>query len=143
MLLSIERVLVLKSVHTFKVLSDEQLMELACGMGESRFEAGETLMQQGDGGRSVFVIVSGEVEVIRDGVPVTRLGEREIVGELAALDPHPRSATVTATRPTHVLELDNHHMEWLMAHDMGMLRAVIQLLCRRLRAGNPHNGDRN
>jgi len=140
MLLSIERVLVLKSVHAFTALSDEQLMELASGMRESRFEAGEALMLQGDGGRSVFVIVSGEVKVIRDGVLVTRLGEREIVGELAAFDPHPRSATVTAIRPTHTLELGNHHMEWLMAHDLGMLRAVIQLLCRRLRAGDAGDG---
>ena len=56
MLLIIERVLVLKSVHTFTALSDEQLMELATGMREARFASGETLMRQGDGGRSVFVI---------------------------------------------------------------------------------------
>ena len=96
MMLSVERVLVLKTVHMFAGLSDEQLVELAGGMSERRVEDGEVIMRQGDRGRSIFVIVAGEADVIRDGVTVTRLREREVVGELAAFDPEPRSATVRA-----------------------------------------------
>lgn len=140
-MLTIERVLVLKTVHMFAGLSDEQLVELAGGMRELSFADGEIIMQQGARGRSVFVIVSGQVDVIRDGAVLARLGEREVVGELAAFDPKPRSATVQAVGPTHLLELDNRHIEWLMANDMDMLRAVIQVLCRRLRASEPGPGS--
>ena len=133
MLLSIERMLILKSTEIFDGVDDEALAELAAGMAEHQLGRGETVMSQGERGRTIYVIVAGKVVVIRDGRRITELSSGDVVGELAAFDPAPRSATVVALEPTHLLELDNYQVESMMMHNVDMLRAVTRMLCRRLR----------
>jgi NADH dehydrogenase len=79
------------------------------------FERGETVFRQGDLGDSMYVVRSGEVEIIRDGVGVTRLGAGEYFGELALLQDHGRSATVRATQPTNVLLIPKREFVQLLA----------------------------
>ncbi len=79
------------------------------------FEPGETVFQQGDLGDSMYVVRSGEVEIIRDGVSVVRLGAGEYFGELALLHEHGRSATVRATKPTDVLLIPKREFVELLA----------------------------
>mgnify|MGYP006188340831 CR=1 FL=1 len=61
------------------------------------------------------------------------LGEREVVGEMAALDPEPRSARVSATQDALLLRLTDQDLDLLMSEDAEVARAIIQTLCRRLR----------
>jgi len=84
-------------------------------IGTGHFEPGETVFQQGDLGDNMYVVRSGEVEIIRDGVSVTRLGAGEYFGELALLHEHGRSATVRATKPTDVLLVPKSEFVQLLA----------------------------
>jgi NADH dehydrogenase len=79
------------------------------------FEQGETVFKQGDLGDSMYVVRSGEVEIIRDGATVARLGPGEYFGELALMGDHPRSATVRATQPTNVLLVPRREFVQLLA----------------------------
>ena len=54
-------------------------------------------------------------------------------GELTVFDPHPRSATVEAVEPTHVLEVEGEDLEGLMSESVEVLRAIVRMLSRRLR----------
>ena len=103
-------------------------------MGEVSVRAGDVIMAEGEKGRSIYVVVSGRVSVTRGGKRLAELGSGEVVGELAAFDPGPRSATVRALEAVHLLELENRQVESMMMHDVEMLRAVTRMLCRRLRA---------
>lgn len=59
------------------------------------FTPGQVLVQEGDTGDSMFVIVQGEVKVLREGVELARLGIGEHFGELALVEPAmPRTASV-------------------------------------------------
>ena len=65
------------------------------------FERGQVIFQQGEAGNQVYVIVSGEVEVVRDQpgrgeTAVARLGPGEFFGEMALIQTAPRAATVRA-----------------------------------------------
>jgi len=71
-----------------------------------QFQVGDTLIVQGRHDQQVYYIESGEVEVIRDGVPIKRIGGGDIVGEYAFIDNRPRSASVVAVAPLEVMELD-------------------------------------
>ena len=77
---------------------------------ERRFAAGEVLFQEGDPGDTMAIVVEGllSVRVKRpDGelAEVGRTGVGELFGELACLDPAPRSATLVALEPTTVYEM--------------------------------------
>lgn len=66
-----------------------------------RFRRGQILFDQGDVGRHVYAILEGTAKVVRcesDGsqAMLTIRSAGDVVGDMAALDEHPRSATVTA-----------------------------------------------
>lgn len=65
---------------------------------------------------------------------VGELGERNVVGEMAALDPEPRSASVSALDDSLLLKLTSEDLDLLMSEDVEVARGIIQTLCRRLRS---------
>ena len=62
------------------------------------------------------------------------LGPGVTVGELAALVPEPRTASVTALEPTLLLRLDKAVLDELLADWPELAHAVIAALVARLRA---------
>ena len=64
--------------------------------------AGEVLFSAGDAADGLYVVRSGQLEVVIDGAVVTRLVAGDVVGELALLTDEPRSATIRARRDSHL-----------------------------------------
>ncbi len=79
------------------------------GATQAHYEPGETVFNEGDTGDSLFMILSGRVEVLkRFGARpqlVGTLGPGEYFGEMALLGRRPRSATTRALTPLDVLVL--------------------------------------
>jgi NADH dehydrogenase len=79
------------------------------GATQAHFEPGEHVFDEGDAGDSLYMILSGEVEVVKafDDGPATVgvLGPGEYFGEMALLGRHPRGATIRARTPLDVLVL--------------------------------------
>jgi len=132
-MLTIEKMLVLKSVRLFGAVREEYLASAAASAREVRLTAGQRLFEEGEFGTSLFVIVSGRLDVTASGKRVAELGERDVVGEMAALDPEPRSATVTALEDSLLLKLTTEDLDLLMSEDVEVARGIIQTLCKRLR----------
>jgi CRP-like cAMP-binding protein len=132
-MLTIEKLLALKSVPVFAHVREEYLLSAATSAREVRLLTGKCLFKEGDFGSSLFVIVSGQLEVNAGGKRVAVLREREVVGEMAALDPEPRSATVTALDDSILLRLTTEDLDLLMSEDVEVARGIIQTLCKRLR----------
>lgn len=133
MLLTIERVLVLKSVSIFDDVPEEVLAALSGEMEEVEVDADETVYEKGGSGRTMYIIVSGAVKVHDGDRTLVTLGERDFFGELTTLDPAPHSATVTAEEPTTLLGLDREALYELMSDHPEVLREIIHELCERLR----------
>jgi CRP-like cAMP-binding protein len=72
---------------------------LAGGLEPLTFEAGDTIMREGEPGDRFVVIGTGEVEVSAAGRPMQRLGHGAGLGEISLLRRSPRTATVTALTP--------------------------------------------
>ena len=104
MLLTIEKIITLKSIELFSKINEEDLFNLATSLKEIEYESAVEVITQGDLGTSMYIIISGEVEVQIDGKKIVTLGEKEVFGELAALDPEPRAATVLTTETTLFLK---------------------------------------
>lgn len=80
------------------------------GVSQIHYEAGDEVFHQGDIGDALYIIISGEVEVVitePDGreTVVAQLGSGEFFGELALLQHKPRSASVRCTKSTTLLAL--------------------------------------
>ena len=132
-MLLIEKVITLKAVEMFRRTPEDVLADVAALAEEVRFKAGDTIFKKGEAGESLYVIVQGEVKVHDGDLDLKHLGDKSVFGELAVLDPEPRSASVTALRDTHLLRLDREAFLELMAGNTEVVRGVLSVLCDRIR----------
>lgn len=132
-MLLIEKVMLLKGVQMFEETSEEILAEVAAILEEVEYARGETVFRKGEVGDSMYVVVEGRVRVFDGERTLNQLGEREIFGELALLDPEPRSASVEAVADTRLFRLDRETFSELMAGNIEIVRGVLHVLCERLR----------
>jgi AAA family ATP:ADP antiporter len=132
-MLLIEKVITLKSVEMFARTPEDLLADVAALAEEVRVQAGETIFKKGDAGESLYVIVRGEVKVHDGELDLKHLKDKSVFGELAVLDPEPRSASITAIADTHLLRLDREAFLELMTSNMEVVRGVLSVLCDRIR----------
>lgn len=132
-MLTIEKVICLKAVPMFAEASEEILADVAAILEEREVRAGEVVFEKGEAGDSLYVIVHGQVRVFDGDRTITHLGENDIFGELALLDPEPRLASVAAVTDTRLFRLDREGFAELMAGNIEIVRGVLHVLCERLR----------
>jgi hypothetical protein len=109
---------VLRSVDMFAPLSPHHFEGLAARVHDVASPAGTVIIRQGTPGDRLYVIADGEVEVTRDGWPVATLGSGDYVGEISLLRDTPHNATVTATTPVALLELERADFIELMTNEL-------------------------
>ena len=104
----------IQSLPLFAALSAEECAALATPAHVRDFDAGQTVMRQGDGGYSFGVIESGTAEVFVGDELVRALGPGDVIGELAVLAGGYRTATVVATTAVSMFAffgLEFHELE--------------------------------
>jgi ATP:ADP antiporter, AAA family len=131
---TVEKVLILRSVNLFKSTPDDALAELSELLSEVEIQAGENIVQKGEQGNSMYIIVHGKVAVLDGERVLNTLGERALFGELALLDTEPRSATIRATEDTLLFRLDQEPFYELMSDRVDVAMGTIQMLTGNLRA---------
>ncbi len=129
----LDRALALHQAPLFAALSADELLPLAELCAEIELEAGERLFAEGEPGDSLYVIVAGRVAVEQGGRRVAELGAGECVGELAALDWEPRSATVVALEACELVRLERDDLLDQLGDHPELLRALAIVLVGRLR----------
>jgi len=132
-MLTIEKVMILKGVSIFSRTAEQTLAEVAAILEEVDCPGGKAIFHEGDVGSSMYIVIEGRVRVHRGETVLAELGEREIFGELAVLDPEPRSASVTALEDTRVFRLDRDAFFELIADHVEVAEGVFEVLCQRLR----------
>jgi hypothetical protein len=133
MFLTLEKVIILKTVSIFAETPDEILAEVASLLEEVEVAADTTILTKGEMGSCMYIIVDGRVRVHDGDHTLTSLGARDIFGELAVLDPEARSASVTALGETRLFRLDQEAFYELMADRIEVVRGIIRVLCQRVR----------
>jgi serine/threonine protein phosphatase PrpC len=93
--LALKRELLAK-MPLFARLSDRELLRVMQSVEVRSYDAGQTVIREGDKGDELFIVLSGKVNVSRGGETLTRLGAGEHFGEMALIRAVPRSATVHA-----------------------------------------------
>lgn len=133
-----ERVAVLGKAPIFYGLSEEILGRIAEMAEEVVAEPGQKFIARDDVEPWMYLLVSGEAKVDRDGSTIATVTPGATVGELAVLDPAPRSADVTATKDSLLLRIDHGHLAELMVEEHELTEGIIAMLVRMIRS----NSDR-
>ena len=101
------------------------------------YNDGEIICQEGEEGKSMFVIQSGTVEVskkLAEGEMVLRtMTKGEIFGEIALFDRGPRSATVKAIGEAVVMSIDKKGFFAKASKDPTLAFNIVEGLSKRVR----------
>ena len=122
----------LKAVDQFAGCTREQLRDVVRLAERVEVGEGEILTREGRIGREFFLILAGSVGVTQKGRRVNTLGPGDFFGELAAMNPGPRNATVTALSDLDVLIIGPREFD-AMADIPGFRDALLRIMARRLR----------
>jgi nitroimidazol reductase NimA-like FMN-containing flavoprotein (pyridoxamine 5'-phosphate oxidase superfamily) len=121
----------------FRDLPEQQVATMASELQTVQVDPGTVIVRQGAPADKFFIIVEGEVEVIREDGGGERklatLGRGQFFGEMAILRDTPRTATVRATAPTTLLSMERDSFRGLVAQSLGATQDFDRVIQERLR----------
>jgi len=127
----------LRDIGLFGALSDDVLEHLSKTLHEKRVGAGEAVFREGDPARELYVLLDGEMEVLKKSrrgreQRVAILGPNDSFGEMSVIDMQARSATVRALAPSRVLRMSTEDMDALYRYDLKSYALIVLNLARDL-----------
>lgn len=131
---TIDRVVALGGVALFAGVPGRTLAAVAQRAVEVEVPAGGVVIAEGAVEDHLFAVVRGRLRVHQGERTLTTLEAGATVGELAALVPEPRSASVTALEPALLLRIDRAVLDELLADRPELARGVIDALVTMIRA---------
>ena len=96
-------------------------------------EPGTTLCEEGTPGDAMFIILSGEADIYKGPQLMAQLGAGEMFGEMALLTGEERSASVIASTPMKLYELDKSDFDGMLTRSPHLASGLSRILARRLR----------
>src|SRR5581483_4299179 len=133
----IERVLLLREVPIFADLLPEDLEQIAKIAREQWHPNGTVLFHEGEEANLMFIIVDGQVRVLRtaDGKEqvLAQRGPGDFVGEMAIIESAPRSATLVTQGDVRLLAIEGETFKGILRERPEVSLAVLKSLSRRLR----------
>lgn len=127
----------LKKIPLFAAMPDADFQRL-CEIAEPvKLAAGDQLFAEGSPGKRAYVIMEGEIEIVkRSGNREVLLAIRpagEVIGEMALLEQAPRMASVRAHTDARLLAIHHDELEKLLNASPSAARAMLTTMVGRLR----------
>src|SRR5689334_16660526 len=110
--------------------------DLVASAQQVTVHAGDWLFRQGEPGDSLYVVLTGRLEIVIEGEQdkvIRILGRGDSVGELALLTESPRSASVRARRDSELLYVTREHFAKLLEERPEFAAGLTRVLGRQLR----------
>jgi uncharacterized protein YhbP (UPF0306 family) len=120
----------------FQDLPEQEVENLEAQLRTIEFAEGEVIVRQGAPADKFFIVVDGEVEVVRESEGKTRLlgtlTRGQFFGEIAILRDMPRNATVRAKTATTLFSMERDIFRGLVAQSMGTTSDFDRVIRQRL-----------
>jgi len=130
----IEKVMLMQSIELFSDVPTEQLSYLAEIAEVRNIDVGEVLFRQNDPSDALYILSSGEINMIKNGEIVYEIGEYEAVGTLGFFDQEPRIFTAECKAKCKMLEIDSTAFFDLLEERIHIARYLLKFFVKRLRA---------
>ncbi len=124
--------LALRRTPLFADLPPRVLEGLVNRMELLSYEAGDTIVREGEPGTRLFVISEGEVSVETRSVELTRLGPSAFFGEISMVTDLPRSATIRAIGHVEVLAIDREVIRAAASERPDLVTVLLKFVRERL-----------
>ena len=111
----------------------EQKLERATTM---RYEAGKAIMNEGDAGTSMYIVLDGRVAISIKGKVVENLGAGGTFGEMALVDQSPRTASAVAETECALLAINRTALIALVKNEPAVGLTMLRSVTARLRHMN-------
>ena len=127
----------LASADLLAALPPHALERLADSARVNRFKGGQVIFREGDQGESLHIVRSGLVKILhiadkdRSGMLAT-IEPGGVFGELAVLDPAPRSASAMAIDVSETIEVAKRALDEVLENDPAAARRMLGSLARSL-----------
>lgn len=140
MLLTMEKILFLRTVPIFEHMSGDELRYLAEIAEEKDLPNGSIIFNENDIGDMMYIIVKGKVKIFTEThdehKTLAILEERECFGEMSILDDETRSASAQAIEDVTFLEITREEFRELIREEPEVAFGVFKIFTKRLRKAN-------
>ena len=134
MLTEADKLQFLQKTELFSELPETELKSICQIASEVAYPADATLFEEGDEGDSLYLIVNGEVSIIKAGTEVLFFNEKGYcLGEIALIDNKPRSATVKTVTSTQFLRITRHDFYNAMMREPRIGSGLFRVLNDKIR----------
>jgi len=117
----------------FSGLSQKQLSKISKSGMERKFEAGTTIIKEGETGVGFYLIIDGKAEVRKKKKVLSTLSSGDVFGEMSLIDNQPRSADVVALTPTTTFTLSSWAFAGVVTGDPEIALGMMKVIVGRLR----------
>ncbi len=128
-----EKIQILKSIDVLSFLHEATLERLAEESHELTLKPDEILFQEGEEGKTMYVLLSGEVRIFKKDIDITVMGPGDIFGEMAMIESQPRSASVMALEPVELIEINQEQFQRYFASQPQVLMSLMKTMSARFR----------
>lgn len=132
--------------NLWSLLDDRQRQAIRAGAEVRRFSPGTVIIREGDRAGWVLILTSGRVKIVsaapggHDAVLAVR-GPGDILGEMAAMDGSPRSASAIAVDPVTALWLSADVFVRILRDEPGISTVLLKIITGRLRYANTRRAE--
>ena len=121
-----------RSYSVFDALPAASADIMSAGLQTLTADAGEVIVREGGPADKFFILVEGEVELLRGEAAVETVEPGTLFGEMAILRDTPRTATVRAVKPSTLLALEHDEFREVVAQSLGTTAEFDQIIRARL-----------
>jgi CRP/FNR family cyclic AMP-dependent transcriptional regulator len=100
------------------------------------FAPGDIVFNEGDPGDVMYAVVEGEVDILVGPKLIETAGPGAVVGEMAIIEPGPRSATVRARTECGLVPVGSKQFLYLVQEHPTFAITIMRIMADRLRRGD-------
>lgn len=131
----------IRSIPLFASCTPQEIQQVAAIADEIDLREGRLLTTEHAIGHEFVVVIEGSAEVRHGDEVVNTIGPGEFLGEIALVTGEPRTATVVATSPVHVLVIEGHAFQRLLETAPEIKAKVDGVVEARLAHDAQHSGS--
>lgn len=132
----------LRTIEIFEPLKDDDLLDLATLLKLNDYPWGFPIVQKGDPGINLYIIVHGKVEVLDDdGISLAELVRGDVFGEMSLLSGDPVTTTIIAAEPTQLAVMNQKDFRHILTRFPALQVFFYKLLVNRITAINQQRAE--